>query len=125
MKRLLIATVLAIGLTSVGGYANAPCDTGGGSEYGGHGMGQGMMDDYENNDAGYYHPRDAVFAQNRWTSEQKQIFLDDTVKLRKEMYDKRFKYKVALKNPKNTRQQLSMMEKEMIDLRDTIYDKAP
>ena len=131
MKKILIATVLAIGLTTAGGYAYAH-GNGGGSEYGGHGMmgggygmGPGMMDDYGDNDGGYDHPGAVGFGRNGWTREQNQKFLDDTVELRKEMHDKRFEYREALRNPKTTRQQLSKMEKEMIDLRDKIYDKAP
>ncbi len=36
-----------------------------------------------------------------------------------------FKYMETLRNPKTTRQQLSKMEKEMIDLRGKIYDILP
>ncbi|MBU1568130.1 MAG: hypothetical protein KJ630_21215 [Proteobacteria bacterium] len=140
MKRILIATVLAIGLMTSGGYANAR-GNGGGSGYGGHGMmmggggygmmgggcgmGSGMMEDYGFNKGLYHYPGAAGFGRNGWTSEQNQKFQDDTVELRKEMHDKRFEYMEAVRNPKSTRQQLSMMEKEMIDLRDKIYDKAP
>lgn len=124
MKRILIATVLALGLTTAGGFAYIH-GNGGGVEFGGHGKGQGMIDEYENNDGGYYHPAAACAGRSGWSGEQKQKFLDDTVELRKEMYDKRFEYKEALKNPTNTSQQLSKMEKEIIDLRDKIYDKAP
>ena len=69
MKRILIATVLAIGLTTAGGYAYAH-GSGGGSEYGGHGMmmggggygmmdgaygmGPGMMEDYGFNKGGHH-----------------------------------------------------------------------
>jgi hypothetical protein len=140
MNRILIATVLAIGLTIAGGYAFAYGNGGGsrsggqgmmmgGGGYGmmdrGYGMGQGMMDDYGDNDGGCNYQGAAGFGRNAWTSEQYQKFLDDTVELRKEMHDKRFEYREALRNPKTTRPQLSKMEKEMIDLRDKIYDKAP
>ena len=138
MKRILIATVLAIGLTTAGGYVYAH-GNGYGSEYDGgmmdgggygmmdddYGMGPGMMRDYRHNEDGYNHPGAAGFGRNGWTSEQNQKFLDDTVELRKEMHNKRFEYREALRNPKTTRQQLSKIEKEMIDLRDKIYDKAP
>lgn len=140
MKRILIATVLAIGLTTAGGYAYAD-DNAGGSNYGGHGMmmggggygmmmggygmGPGMMEDYGFNRGGHHYPGAAGFGRNNWTSEQNEKFLDDTVELRKAMHDKRFEYMEAVRNPKSTRQQLTMMEKEMIDLRDKIYDKFP
>jgi len=125
MKRFLMATVLAIGLTTAGGYGYAPHGMGGGSAHDDHNMGQKMMHDNKENEARYYHPGAAGFGRNRWTGEQKQKFLADTVELRKQMYGKRFKYKEALRNPKNTRQQLLKMEKEIIDLRDKIYDQAP
>ena len=83
------------------------------------------MRDYRDNDGGYNHPGAAGFGRNGWTSEQNQKFLDDTVELRKEMHNKRFEYREALRNPKTTRHQLSKIEKEMIDLRDKIYDKVP
>jgi hypothetical protein len=140
MKKILIATVLTIGLATAGGYAYSHGNRGG-SGYGGHGMmmgggGYGMMDgscgkgpgmtnDYGDNDDVNNHPGTTGFRRNGWTSEQNQKFLSDTVELRKEMYDKRFEYREALRNPETTRPQLSKMEKEMIDLRDKIYDKAP
>ena len=124
MKRILIATVLALGLTTVGGFAYIHGNRGG-VEFAGNGKGQGVIDEYESNDGGYYHPGAACVGRSGWSSEQKQNFLDDTVELRKDMYDKRFEYKEALKNQKNTKQQLSKMDKEIIDLRDKIYDKAP
>ena len=133
MKRILIASVLVIGLTTAGGYAYAPGNGGGAGSGGngmtmagcGYGVGQEMMDDYRGNDSGYNHPVAAGFARNGCTREQKQKFLRDTVELRKEMYDRRFEYKEAMRNPQTTRQQISKMEKEMIDLRDKIYDKTP
>lgn len=91
----------------------------------GYGMGPGMMEDYGFNNGEHHYPGAAGFGRNGWTSEQNQKFQDDTVELRKEMHHKRFEYMEAVRNPKSTRQQLSMMEKQMIDLRDKIYDKAP
>ena len=147
MKKILIATVLAIGLATAGSYAYSQGNENGsgygmmsgggygmmsgggygmmGGGYGGYGMGPGMMYSYGDNGGGYNHRGATGFGQNGWSSEQYQKFMNDTVDLRKEMNNKRFEYQEALRNPKTTRQQLSKMEKEMIDLRDKINDMAP
>ena len=119
MKRILIATVLAVGLASAGfvyahGGGYGMMDGGYDMMGDGHvmmGDGHGMMGDGRGN--------------NSWSNEERQKFLNDTAELRREMNNKRFDYNEARRNPKTTRQQLSKMEKEMIDLRDKIYDKAP
>ena len=131
MKKILIATVLAVGLASAGfvyahgGSYGGGYDMMGGSGYGmmgggGYGMGPGMM----YGDGGYGCPGAAGYGQNGWNSENNQKFLADTVQLRKEMNDKRFEYQEALRNPKTTREQLSTLEKGMIDLRTKLADKA-
>jgi hypothetical protein len=69
-------------------------------------MGNGMM-------RGYYQ------------SEECQKFLDETADLRKELYDKRFEYYEANRNPKTTVETLTKLEREIFDLQKKIYAKAP
>lgn len=141
MKKIILASVLALGLATAGlVYAH-----GGGNGYGGGynmmggggygmmgggygGMGPGMMGGYGWN-GGYNSGPDADGfgpngQQNGWNSENNQKFLDDTVQLRREMNDKRFEYHEAMRNPKTTRAQLAVLEKAMIDLRYKIAEKA-
>jgi hypothetical protein len=124
MKKIFIATILAVGLASAGFvYAHG----GGYGMMGGGGygmMGPGMMYGHGDNDGDYGCPGAAGFGRNDWNSESQQKFLTDTVQLRKEMNDKRFEYQEALRNPKTTREQISTLEKEMIDLRTKLADKA-
>ena len=73
----------------------------------GHGMmGGGMM-------GGYYH------------SEECQKFLDDTAGLRKELYNKRFEYSEAYRNPKTTPEAIVKLEREIYELQKQIYAKTP
>ena len=69
-------------------------------------MGNGMM-------GRYYH------------SEECQKFLDDTVGLRKELYNKRFEYSEAYRNPKTTPEAIVKLEREIFDLQKQIYAKTP
>jgi hypothetical protein len=73
----------------------------------GSGMGQGMG-------RGYY----------RMSPECQKAF-DETAPLRKELYNKHFDYREAMRNPKTTNEMLDKMEKEMHDLQDKIYAKIP
>ncbi len=82
------------------GYGMGPGMMGGGM------MGGGMM-------AGYYQ------------SEECQKFLDETTSLRKELYNKRFEYSEAYRNPKTSPETLVKLEREILDLQKKIYAKAP
>ncbi len=136
MKKMIIATVLAVGLATAGlvyaqggyggGYGMGPGYGWMGPGMGGHGygwMGRGMR----GYNGGYGCPGYGYGwggAQNSWNSQQYQKFLEDTVLLRKQMNDKRFEYREALRNPNTTSEQLAKIEKEMIDLRTKISQKA-
>lgn len=124
MKKILIATVLAIGLASAGFvYAYG----GGNGMMGGESyemMGPGMMGGHGNNNGQYGCPGAAGFGQNGLSSEKQQKFLADSVQLRKEINDKRFEYQEAQRNPQTTREQLATLEKGIIDLRTQLADKA-
>jgi mono/diheme cytochrome c family protein len=78
---------------------------------GGYGMGRGMMD--RGMMGGYYQ------------SEECQKFLDDTTSLRKELYDKRFEYSEAYRNPKTTPEMIVKLEREVLELQKKIFVKAP
>jgi hypothetical protein len=131
MKKILVATVLAVGLASAGFvYAHSG---GYGMMGGGHGMmggggyetmGPEMMGGAGGYDGEYGCPGAAGFGQNGWSSEKQQKFLTDTVQLRKEINDKRFEYREAQRNPQTTRDQIAALEKGMIDLRTKLSDKA-
>ena len=144
MKKIILASVLAIGIATAGlsyahgggygyGDSNDMMDGRGGcgmmgDDYGGMGsgmmggghggMGSGMMGGHR----GYNNGPNG--SQNGWNSENYQKFLNDTVQLRKEMHDKRFDYQEARRDPKTTRVQLAEFEKAVIDLRYKIAEKA-
>jgi hypothetical protein len=95
-----------------GGYGMGPGMMGGGYGMGpgmmggGYGMGPGMM--------GYY-----------GQSPECQKFYDDTAQLRKELHDKRFEYFETVRNPKTTMETVTNLQKEMRELQEKIYSKAP
>jgi len=89
----------------MGGYSMGPGMMHG---YGGHGMGPGMMG------PGYYQQSEAC-----------QKFLDENAGLRKELNNKRFEYFEAVRNPKTTPDAAAKLEKELRELQEKIYAKAP
>jgi hypothetical protein len=97
------------------GYGMGSNMMGGGRGYhmgprmrGGYGMGPGMME------PSYY-----------TQSEECQKFFDNTSKMRKELYNKRYDYFEAVRNPKSTTESIAKLEKEIRDLQEKIYAKAP
>jgi hypothetical protein len=58
-------------------------------------------------------------------SEECQKYLDETSDLRKQLHTKRFEYSEALRNPKTKPESLVKLEKEIYELQDKIYKKAP
>jgi peptidoglycan hydrolase CwlO-like protein len=74
---------------------------------GGQGMGYDKGPGYEND------------------TEKYQKFLDDTTKLRKELYDKRFEYFEAMRNPDTKQETISKLEQEIQELQKKLYDKEP
>jgi len=74
----------------------------------GYGMGHGMMG------PGYYSQ-----------SPECQKFLDETATLRKELYNKRFEYMEAFRNPKTTPETTAKLEKEVRELHEKIFKNAP
>jgi hypothetical protein len=136
MKKIIIASVLIVGLAAGfayshgngrSGYGNNMMGSSYGMMGGGNGMmggGYGMMG--SNGGEGNYYdcPGAASFGQGGWNSEPHQEFLEETVDLRKEMNDKRFDYMEAQRNPNTSREQLAEIEKGMIDLRTQLSEKA-
>jgi hypothetical protein len=107
-----------------GGYGMGPGMMGPG--YGGYGMGPGMMG------RGYGHmgPGSGMgpgmmgpgyYQQN----EACQKFLDVNAEARKELNSKRFEYFEAIRNPKTTPETAAKLEKEIRELQEKIYSKAP
>ncbi|MBI5584027.1 MAG: hypothetical protein HY892_09405 [Deltaproteobacteria bacterium] len=58
-------------------------------------------------------------------SEECKKFYHDTAALRKDLVNKRFDYLEALRNPATTAEQAAKMEKEIWDLQQKIFSKAP
>ncbi len=54
-----------------------------------------------------------------------QAFLNETADLRKELHNKKFEYYEAMRDPKTTGETLSILEKEIYDMRSRIHEKAP
>jgi hypothetical protein len=54
-----------------------------------------------------------------------QASLNETADLRKELHNKKFEYYEAMRDPKTTVETLSILEKEIYDMRSRIREKAP
>jgi hypothetical protein len=91
-----------------GGYGMGP-----GMMGSGYGMGPGMMGGYGMMGPGKYN-----------YSEECQKFLDDTSKQRKELYNKRYEYSEAFRDPKTSPDEIAKLEKEIRVLQEEIYKKA-
>jgi hypothetical protein len=91
----------------MGGYGMGP---GYGGGYG-YGMGPGMMG--------------PGWRQGYGLNEECQKYLDETAGMRKELNNKRFEYFEAMRNPKTKPEELTRLEKEVWELQQKIYSKAP
>lgn len=126
MKNTLLATALIVALTAGFAYGHGGWGKGGqnGANMmgGGYGMtGKGIRGGGNNwNCPG----RAGGAGADWWGSEQQQTFLDETVTLRKQLNEKRFEFREASRNPDITAEQLGTLQKEMIDLRTQIGQKA-
>jgi len=116
------------------GYGMGPGMMGGGYGYGmgpgmmgpGYGMGPGMMGGY-----GYgmgpgmmgpgYGRGPGYYGQ----TEECQKFLDENAGLRKELHNKRYEYFETIRNPKSTPESVAKLEKEIRELQEKTYSKAP
>lgn len=58
-------------------------------------------------------------------SEECQKFFDETSGLRKELYNKRYEYFEAYRDPKTSPEAIAKLEKEIRDIQEKIYSKAP
>ncbi len=120
MKKFALAaavvSILAFGALA---FAHGPGGWGGGNMMGpgyggGHMMGPGygghMIGPMESGGPGYGADRD---------------FLDETSELRKKLHDKRFEYFEARRNPETDAETLTGLEKEIREIQEKIYEKAP
>ena len=106
MKKTLIGiTILTLIAFGAIAYAHGPGWVGGGYHhmtglgYGGHMIG--------------------------WTDGYDQKFLDETVEARKQLHDKQFEYAEAIRNPNTKPETITELEKEITDLQEKLYAKAP
>ncbi len=54
-----------------------------------------------------------------------RTFLDETTDLRKEIHEKRFEYSETRRNPETTNETLTTLEREIGELQEKLYAKAP
>lgn len=113
MKTFVIGLAL-ISLLAVGAVVYAHNHGSGG----GHRMGQGF-DGMDMMGAGCGSGQCGV------ENEESRKFLDETYSLRKEMHDKKFEYREALRNPDTTVATITKLERAIQSLKETIREKAP
>jgi len=155
MRRIILITILIVGLTATYGFAQM-----GGGHMGsnqgmmGMGSGQDMMggqSQQQTGGSGYYPCQQMMggygmmgqghmggmmgqghmgammggYGYRGNNPEAYQKFMDDTVDLRKKLHNKMFEYREVLRDPDTTRKSLLKIEKEMMDLKWEIYERAP
>ena len=130
MKKLVFLAVLLTALTLAGTIEaqSAAPEEGWSPEYGpGYRMGgPGMMGWGPGRGYGWGRGPDMWgYHYNKRFTEVCQKFMDETVALRKEFFNKRFDYYEALRNPKTGTETLSKLEAEMADLNQKIWGKNP
>jgi hypothetical protein len=106
-----------------GGYGMGSGMMGRGGMMGGYGMGPGMMHGYGR--GGYGMGPGMMGPGYYGQSEACQKFLDENAGLRKELNNKRFEYFEAVRNPKTTADSAAKVQKELRDLHEKIFSKAP
>ena len=62
--------------------------------------------------------------QEKWTSEQTELFLNNTSEIRKELVVKRYEISEAKRNKNTTPDQIGKLDKELIDIRTELQNKA-
>ncbi len=117
MKKLLISlTVVAVLAFGVMVYAHGPGWGGGkmmGPGYGGHMMGQ-------------WYGGHMTGPMMGWSGAgDNQKFLDETADIRKELHEKKFEYFEALRDPETSAKTITKLEKDLRDLQEKLYAKAP
>jgi Cytochrome C oxidase, cbb3-type, subunit III len=111
-QRLYQFITAAEGSGMMGGYGMGP------GTMGGYGTGRGMM--------GGYGMGPGMMGRGYSTySPECQKFYDDTATLRKELNNKRFEYFETLRNPKATGETAMQLDKQIKELQEKIYAKAP
>lgn len=86
-------------------------------------MGPGMMGRGYHMGPGMMGP--GMMGHGYGQSEACQKFFDETAGLRKDLHNKRYDYFEAIRNPKTTPESIATLEKEIRDLQEKIYSKAP
>jgi hypothetical protein len=126
MKKVL-AVVTVVTVLSIGALAFAgPGWYGGhmGPGYGNHmgyGYGGQMMGPGYGNHMGYGYGGHMMGQAGGYD----QKFLDETTDVRKELHNKKFEYMEAVRDPKTDEKTVTNLEKEITDLQEKLYAKAP
>lgn len=105
-----------------GGYMTGPGRMGGG--YQGNMMGPGMGAPDMMGDRYGDCPCSQWFGQDYQRNDQYQKFMEETRNLRRKLNEKQFEYKELRRNPNSKTEQISSLEKEIIELQRQLQDKA-
>ncbi|MDJ0624159.1 MAG: hypothetical protein QNJ17_14410 [Desulfocapsaceae bacterium] len=125
MKKIIISSLLIIGLAAGFAYGHKSGHGYGMGGYGGHMMGHGMMGGgYGMMGGGYGNCPGMSGSGQKWDNEAKQKYFDETAELRREMHNKRFDYMEAYRDPNTTRAELDAIEKEIWDIHAELQEKA-
>jgi len=125
MKKMIIATLMAIGLATGIAYAHS---NGSFTQGGHHMMGPGMMDHNMMGPGAQMIQRGncpgpggvGMSGQGMHSQE----FLEATASLRKEMHDKRFELMEAWRNPQTTQGEIAQLQNDITNLRSRIHAEA-
>ncbi len=124
--KTFIAGLAIISLLAVGAavYAHGGGQTG--QNYGGHMMDNSQRGDHMGSGYGRHMtgPGGGTW-KDTIGGEEGQKFLNETVDLRKDMHDKKFELREALRDPDTTLATVTKLEREIQSIKETIREKAP
>lgn len=122
MKKIIVGSILVVGLATGFAYAHGGNNWGGSQMMGG-GPHYGMMGPGMMGNGGYNTCPGANWSgQTPLTDEDYQKYMDQTAEMRKQMHDLRFKYMEAYRKPDTTQKNLMQIEQEMNDLRSKMFE---
>lgn len=120
MKKVIIGSLIAVGLASGIAYAH-------GNNWSGHMTGYGnshhnMMGGIMAEGGPYNCPGAAWQSQDGINAETNQKYLEKTSTLRRKVHDLRFEYMEAYRNPSTTQETLANLRQQINDLHNQIFE---
>lgn len=117
--------ITALAVTVVLGFAVLAYAHSTGGWQGNHMMGPGYGNHMMSQDYGNHMMGPGYGGHMGWTGKENEKFLNETVDLRRELHNKRFEYYEAQRSPDTTRETITTLEKEIVELQEKLLKSTP